>query len=116
MQFSTSLPAVATALVTSIFVAACGGDPGGATAAATVSGVVKAATGAVIEGASVRIGSATATTGADGRFELQNLPVGSATIITSAPRFEERSESVSLITGTNAHDVVLTLQTVFTYQ
>ena len=83
---------------------------------ATVSGVVRAATGAVIEGASVNIGSATATTGADGRFELRNLPVGSATITTSAPRFDPRSESVSLTEGANVHDVVLTHQTLFTHQ
>ncbi|HEV3484136.1 MAG TPA: carboxypeptidase-like regulatory domain-containing protein [Vicinamibacterales bacterium] len=83
---------------------------------ATVSGVVRAASGAVIEGASVQIGSATATTGADGRFELLNLPIGPATIVTSAPRFEARSESVSLTAGPNAHDVVLTHQTIFTYE
>jgi len=100
-----------------IVVTACGGnDPGGPAATAIVSGVVKAATGAVIEGASVKIGSATATTGADGGFELQDLPVGSATMITSAPRFDSRSESVSLNAGANARDVVLTLQTIFTYQ
>jgi pimeloyl-ACP methyl ester carboxylesterase len=81
-----------------------------------VSGVVKSAAGAAIEGASVGIGSATTSTGADGRFELQNLPVGSATIITSAPRFDPRSESVSLTEGTNAHDVVLTQKTIFTHQ
>jgi len=81
-----------------------------------VSGVVKAATGAVIEGASVKIGSAAGTTGADGRFELQNLPVGSATIVTSAPRFNQRSETVSLNAGTNAHDVALSPQTLFTHQ
>src|ERR671914_3089429 len=108
-QISTSIPTLAIALATSILVAACGGsDPGGPTATATVSGVVKAATGAVIEGASVRIGAVTATTGPDGRFELQNLPVGSATISTSAPGFVPRSESVSLVAGTNTHDVVLT--------
>ena len=117
MQISTSIPKFATVLVTSVLVAACGeSDPGGPAAAAIVSGVVKAATGAVIEGASVRIGSATGTTGADGRFELRNLPVGSATIVTSAPRFDQRSESVSLNVGTNAHDVVLSHQTVFTHQ
>ena len=117
MEFSTSVPMLAIALATPIFAAACGeSDPGGPTATATVSGVVKAATGAVIEGATVRVGSATAPTGADGRFELQNLPVGSATIVTSAPRFEARSESVSLNAGTNAHDVVLTHQTLFTHQ
>jgi pimeloyl-ACP methyl ester carboxylesterase len=117
MRFSTSIPTVALALATSLFVAACGeGDPGGPTAAATVSGVVKAATGAAIEGALVTIGSATATTGADGKFELQNLPVGSATVVISAPRFDPRSESVSLLAGPNALDVVLTDQTIFTHQ
>ena len=109
MRVSTSIPTLAIALVTSLSVAACGGsEPNGSPATATVSGVVSAAAGAVIEGASVTIGSATATTGADGRFELANLPVGSATIKTTAPGFAPRSESVSLIEGSNTHDVVLT--------
>jgi N-acetylneuraminic acid mutarotase len=107
VQFSTSIPRLALALVASIVVAACG-DPGGPTATATLSGVVTAATGAVIQGASVKIGSASATTGADGRFELQDLPVGSATISTSAPDFDPRSQNVTLRAGSNAHDVVLT--------
>jgi pimeloyl-ACP methyl ester carboxylesterase len=81
-----------------------------------VSGVVRAATGAAIQGASVKIDDATATTGADGRFELRNLPVGSATITTSAPRFDPRSQGVSLNEGANVHDVVLEHQTLFTYQ
>jgi len=107
MKLWTSIPTLALALVASIHIAACdGGAPGAGSA--TISGVVTVATGAVIEGASVSIGSATATTGADGRFELQNLPVGSATIITSAPGFDPRSDSVSLTAGTNTYDVVLT--------
>jgi N-acetylneuraminic acid mutarotase len=77
------------------------------TPTATVSGVVTAVTGAVVEGASVKIGTVTATTGADGRFELQDLLVGSATVLTSAAGFVPRSENVSLIAGTNTHDVVL---------
>ena len=109
MRVSTSIPTLAIALVTSISVAACGGsEPNGSPATATVSGVVSAAAGAVVEGASVTIGSATATTGPDGRFELANLPVGSATIVTSAPGFDPRSEIVSLTEGINTHDVVLT--------
>ena len=117
MRVSTLISTRALVLATSILVAACGeGDPGGPNATATVSGIVTAATGTAIEGASVRVGNATATTGADGRFELENLPVGSATIITSAPRFDPRSESVSLTEGTNTHDVTLTPQTLFTYQ
>ena len=112
MRVSTSIRTLTITVVTSMFVAACGGsdagDPGGPTATATVSGVVTAAAGAVIEGASVKIGSATATTGTGGRFELQNLPVGSATIITSAPDFDSRSQNVVLTAGNNTHDVVLT--------
>jgi pimeloyl-ACP methyl ester carboxylesterase len=121
MQFSTSIAAVAMALATSIFSAACGesdpGGPGGPTATATVSGIVKTAAGAAIQGATVTIGSAAATTGADGRFELRNLPVGGTTIVTSAPSFAPRSESVSLTAGINVHEVVLTQQpNIFTYQ
>lgn len=91
-------------------------DPGGPTVTATVSGVVRAATGAVIEGASVSIGSATAITGPDGRFELRDLPVGSATVTTRAPRFDSWSESIRLNAGANAHDVALAPQTLFTWQ
>ena len=109
MRFSTSVPTLTIALAASMFAAACGGsDPGGPAATATVSGVVSAAAGAVIEGASVTIGSATSTTGTDGRFELRNVPVGSVSIGTGAPGFVPRSESVGLIAGTNTHDVVLT--------
>ena len=110
MRTSTSIPRLALALVASIGGAACGGgsEPNSSPATATVSGIVSAAAGAVIAGASVTIGSATATTGSDGRFELANLPVGSATINTTAPGFAPRSESVSLIEGANTHDVVLT--------
>jgi pimeloyl-ACP methyl ester carboxylesterase len=117
MRFSNPTPALVIALVSSVLFAACGeSDPARPPATATVSGVVSAATGAVIEGASVKIGSAIATTGADGRFELHHLPVGHATIITSAPRFDQVSESVTLNEGTNAHDVMLPLQTIFTHQ
>lgn len=117
MQLSTSISTRALALATSILVAACReSDPASPTGAATVSGVVRAATGDIIEDAMVSIGNATARTGADGRFELQNLPVGSTTIVTSAPRFEERSVNVTLHAGTNVHDIVLLLQTMFTQQ
>src|SRR3712207_1749582 len=99
MKAAGSLVAVftAAALLTSLLVAACGGPT--ETATANVSGVVRAASGAVIEGASVKIGTVTATTGADGQFELQNLPVGNATITTSAPDFDTRSQNVSLTAG-----------------
>jgi hypothetical protein len=107
MRVSTWIPTLAPALATLIGLAACGASEPGESSA-TVSGVVSAAAGPVIEGASVAIASATATTGPDGRFELADLPVGNATIVTSAPGFDPLSESVSLVEGINTHDVVLT--------
>ena len=118
MRVSKSISTLVFALATGVLVGACGGSspslPPAATA--TVSGVVRAASGTVIEGASVKIGDATTTTGADGRFEFEKLPVGNATIVTGAPRFDPRTESVSLAEGANVHDVVLSAQTLFTYQ
>src|SRR5688572_1931739 len=109
MRVSTAIPALGLALVTVIGLATCGGsEPSESAETATVAGVVSAAAGPVIEGASVAIGGATTTTGPDGRFELADLPVGSATIVTSAPGFAPLSESVSLTDGINTHDVVLT--------
>jgi hypothetical protein len=99
--------ALLPALAISIVALACGGDPGGVSQTANVAGVVTAATGEVIAGASVKIGSATATTGTGGQFALQNLPVGNVTIVTSAPDFDQRSQSVMLKAGDNTHDVVL---------
>ena len=106
-RYSTTMHTFAIALLTSILVASCGGDGPTENATATVSGFVRDGSGAPIAGASVKIGSATATTGADGRFELQSVPVGSATIIASAPDFDPRSQNVVLTAGNNTFDVVL---------
>ena len=83
------------------------------TPTATVAGVVTDSSGAAVEGATVKIGASTATTGADGAFVLENVPVGNVTIITTAPRFETRMQTISLAEGANVHDVVLALQTLF---
>src|SRR5688500_10321516 len=104
----TPIRMLAIAFATSILVAACGkSGPGGPVPTATISGVVRDNNGAVVVGASVSIGSRTATTGADGRFELQNVKVGSVTMITSAPDFDPRSQTVNLTAGSNTLDVVL---------
>ena len=109
MKVSSLILAFAVILVLSTVVVACdSGDPDGSDPTATVSGVVRDNNGAAIEGASVSIGSTTVTTGADGRFELQQMPVGSATITVSAPGFEPRTESANLTEGANTHDIVLT--------
>jgi N-acetylneuraminic acid mutarotase len=92
-----------------VILSACAESPGEPTPGLTanLSGVVTAASGAFIEGASVKIGSTVATTDADGGFELQNVPVGLVTIVTSAPDFTSRSESVTLAEGDNTHDIML---------
>ena len=108
MQVPPTIRTLAIALATLFSTAACGGDPGAPPARATLSGIVRTAAGAAIAGASVSIGNATATAGADGRFQLQDLPVGNAIIIASADGFDQRSESMILVAGTNARDVVLT--------
>ncbi len=106
MQCSKSIHALAIASVTAICVAACGGaEPTDPTA--TVSGVVRDTAGAVIEGAAVTIRGATATTGADGRFELQGVEIGGAAVTTTASGFAPRSQTVSLSEGTNTYDVAL---------
>jgi N-acetylneuraminic acid mutarotase len=109
MQIPTSIPTRVLALIASLLIAACGGgDPGDPAATATVSGIVRAASGAAIAGASVKVGNVTVTTGADGRFELPNVPVGSAVIVASATDFDPRSQTVTLTAGSNTLDVVLT--------
>jgi hypothetical protein len=115
MRVSTWISSRAPASAALVLAAACtASNPGGPNATATVSGVVRSAEGALIEGASVQIGGARATTGGDGRYALEDLPVGTATITASAPRFDPQSTTVSLVEGGNAHDVVLARQTLFT--
>ena len=106
MQISTSIRTLATALVASTLLAACGADAGPA-ATASLSGIVKATSGAVIDGASVKVGSTTMTTGADGQFAVQDLSVGSALVTATAPDFDPRSQYVMLMAGSNTHDVVM---------
>ena len=106
-------------LLFALLLSACGSPGPGPIepppAPASLSGVVTSATGASIEGATVKVGNALATTGADGKFELQNLTAGPVTITTSAPRFDDRAETVTLASGANTRDVVLILKTLFTY-
>jgi hypothetical protein len=93
-----------------VLLSACG-SPGEPTPVpmATVSGVVTAAFGGpAIAGASVKIGSVTATTDANGQFELQNVPAGPVTLVASAPDFDSRSVNVTLAEGNNTQDIVLT--------
>src|SRR5688572_29900852 len=110
------LSMLALVLAPSFVASGCAASEAGApTPTATVAGIVKTSGGAPIVGAAVSIGTATTTSGADGSFELTDLPTGSVTLSTTAQTFDPRSESITLAEGNNAHDVVLTPQTVYTY-
>lgn len=106
LSFSTSVRALTIAVLTSTMVAACGDE---ATSTASLSGVVEDFNGGVVEGATVAIAGKTATTGPDGSYLLDDLAVGTATIVTSAPGYKLVSDAALLVAGDNDHDVVLTL-------
>jgi N-acetylneuraminic acid mutarotase len=100
--------ATSVALVVTLFLAACGKDaPPGPAVVGTVSGVVRAASGVSIAGAMVKIGNATATSGAAGAFELQNIPVGAATLVTNAPNFETQYQLMLVEEGSNSTETWL---------
>lgn len=106
----------AATLLFAVLVCACAESPveiPSPAPTATVTGVVRDDSGEPIEGASVKSGSVTATTGADGSFELHDLAVGVATIVTTAPRFDAQTQNVNLGEGVNALDFVLVPQTIF---
>jgi N-acetylneuraminic acid mutarotase len=113
MHIWNLIPRLAPAIIASIVVASCGeSDPAGASGTpsktGSLSGVVRDETGGNVDGASVRFGSTTSTTGADGRFELKDLPVGRITLVTSAHGFLTRTDTFSIVEGSNVRDVVLT--------
>ena len=75
----------------------------------TVAGtVMTSATGDPVAGAEVSIGAATATTGADGRFELTGLAAGTATLRCTAPGFEDFEMNIMVPSGTLTRDILLT--------
>jgi iron complex outermembrane receptor protein len=80
------------------------GDPAGA----SITGVVKDTAGGAVVGASVVVKSVSGTeqtvTGPDGRFSIDNVPSGSATITVKAGGFAEKEEP---LTGSPTIEVVL---------
>ena len=113
MQIPTSMRTIATTLLATAFLGACSeSGPSEPTpiATASVTGTVTAASGAAVAGASVRVGLTAVSTAANGSFALTNLPLGSATLITSATGYVSQSQSLTLVAGANAHDVVLSPQ------
>ncbi len=71
-------------------------DPPPAPKVATVEGVVVDPSGVPVAGATVSIGDRTATTGADGAFRFEELPLGEATVAATAEGFRPRSAPVTV--------------------
>jgi pimeloyl-ACP methyl ester carboxylesterase len=94
---------------------ACGAGGGTEpTPQASLSGIVREAdTAAPIADADVRIGSMNVTTGQDGRFAVQGVPVGNSSVEVSAPRFEPYVNVVSIQPGPNSHDITLDSKTFY---
>ena len=109
-----------TALVLSITIAALPGcDSGGedeGPARGDVTGIVSERLNeSPIPGALVRISSASATTGADGSYEISGVAVGSRTMEVSAEGYDAYSDTVQVVDGTNTHNVELARQSIFEY-
>ncbi|MEO8480395.1 MAG: carboxypeptidase regulatory-like domain-containing protein [Gemmatimonadota bacterium] len=101
-----------------LMLAACGGSssptgPGGG-GTTTLSGTVRATGSAsALEGATVTIGSHTATTDANGHFELTGLPTGATTALAARPGYSESQIALTLSSGSNSHDFSLAVKEVY---
>ena len=77
--------AATAALAAMVILAACGGNPAAPQGNyGTVMGTVKSSTGQPIAGAKITVDSVlSATTGADGKYIIQTVPVDSSTTTTT---------------------------------
>jgi len=108
----------AGAAVVVLLLGACGApsapDGGSESPSATLSGTVRAVTGAaVLEDAQIRIGSQQVTSDASGQFELTGLPVGAATVRVERSGYLPAEAQVTLSAGANTQDFALSAQTIF---
>lgn len=75
----------------------------------TVTGTVtNSATGDPVAGAEVRLGTATDTTGEDGRYELTGLAAGPATLRAVAAGFENFEANITVRSGDLDRDISMT--------
>ena len=106
----TSRLLLSAALAAALSTAACGSgtEPDPNEGNATLSGTVRAATGAApLEGATVTVGAAHATTDAAGHYQLTGLPAGAATIQAERPGYDAATASVTIAAGPNTRDFSL---------
>lgn len=86
-----------------------GGSGGQPAPSGTVSGRVTTDSSTPVSGASVSCGGVTATSDADGRYTLANVPAGSQTLTVTASGCQDHSSSVTVPAGGSVTaDVTLT--------
>jgi hypothetical protein len=100
-----------------LLVSGCDNDPlPGPTAPAppALAGtVINGINSAPVAGAVVRIGDVAVTTGADGRYQLEELTPGAATLRCTAPGYQEFASDITVTSGTVVLDIGLTRIEVF---
>ena len=99
-----------------LLLAACGDSsgPDGGGGGATLSGTVRAAeSAAALADARVSLGARQATSDANGRFELADVPIGAATVRAARPGYLAAEAAVTITAGANSHDFTLTPQEIY---
>ncbi len=101
-----------------LLLVACGGGSSGPTGTtgggAALSGTVRVnGSAALLSGAVVTVGSHTATTDANGHFELTGLATGAATARAARPGYSGSDAALTLTSGSNSHDFSLEPQEIY---
>lgn len=106
--------AAAGALFVTLLVPGCGDSTGPGGGGATLTGTVRAAEAStVLADASVSVGQKSATTGADGRFELADVPVGEVSVRLARPGYADTTVQLNLVRGANNHDFSLSAREIY---
>jgi Carboxypeptidase regulatory-like domain len=91
-----------------------GPDDGGE--GATLSGTVRAeGSAAALGDATVSIGARQATSDADGRYELTDVPTGAATVRAERSGYMPVEAAITITAGANSHDFTLAPQDIFVF-
>ena len=99
-----------------LLLAACGDSsgPDGGGGDATLAGTVRAAGSlAALADATVSLGARQATSDANGRFELTEVPIGTATVRAERPGYLPAEAAVTITAGANSLDFTLAPQEIY---
>ncbi len=100
-----------------LLLAACGsstGTDGNGGGTATLSGTVRESeSGATIADATVSAGSRTATTDANGMFQLTQLATGAANVRVKRPGYVQADSAFTIAAGANSHDFTMIPQEIY---